>query len=281
MSSACSAGQITYSGKSNRFAQSGEQVSSVIGSGTDFADRRAYITGDDPRYIDWRASARSNQILIRNYYTEISVPACIVIDRRASMRFGTRKRLKVTQALRAGLTLGAQLIQNGFQLACLVLDKPGYWQAPQTGLAALRATAQIAARPCPPKDVDEDETSWGRISDCLRNRLPRASRIILISDFLSLDKIEQKALRQLAQNFDLSVIQIVDVTEQNANSLSSVFLHWGQNSLKIGRDSITQENLNQQLKQRLQQQAEWFGSTGCNFMQLAGHEELNRLDGYL
>ena len=106
---------------SNQVVRSGEQVSSVTGSGMDFADRRAYAFGDDPRYIDWKASARSQQTLVKNYFTEVDTASCIVIDRSSSMAFGTRKRLKITQAIRVGLTLGTRILRAGQSLACLVL----------------------------------------------------------------------------------------------------------------------------------------------------------------
>ena len=265
---------------SKRFSQFGEQPSEVLGSGLDFADRRPYIAGDDPRFIDWRASARSGQTLIRRYNTELNTPSCIVIDRRPSMAFGTRKRLKVTQALRAGITLGTQILQGGDQLACLLLDSPAYWQAAQSGLSAFRQTIQIAARACSPDSVSTSTASWNRISNCIHSHLTQGSRLILISDFLDLDLSAQKALRQLGQQFKLSALQIIDPLEQELPTLNNISLHWGEQQQQISTDLNQRQQLNQKLTQHRQQQAQWFNKSNCKLLQLASNDELDSLHGW-
>ena len=152
---------------SNQFAASGEHPSEVIGTGMDFADRQPYTRGDDPRFIDWRASARSSQTLIRRYHTELSAPSCVVIDRRPNMLFGTNKRLKATQAIRAGIHCGAQLLKAGQQLACLVLDEKDYWQEANSSLANFSQTAHYAARACPPTQHLK-APHWAQIRNSLK-----------------------------------------------------------------------------------------------------------------
>lgn len=264
---------------SNRFAQFGEQPSSVIGSGMDFADRRPYQAGDDPRFIDWRASARSRQTLIRRNHTELSNPGCVVIDRSASMAFGTRKRLKATQAVRAGVTLAAQILHSGSQLACLLLDHPDYWQPPRSDLASFQHTAGIAARPCPPNDEETPPTRWNHIIHSLINRLPQGSRVILISDFLALDSSSKQALRQLGQTFALSAIQIIDPTEKQLPDLSRLSLQWAQATISISQQSPLQQSINQTLDARLQQQAEWFKKANCQHTLLLCNDDLDALRG--
>jgi len=202
---------------SNQFAAAGEHPSEVIGTGMDFADRQPYTHGDDPRFIDWRASARSSQTLIRRYHTELSAPSCVVIDRRANMLFGTKTRLKATQAIRAGIHCGAQLLKAGQQLACLVLDEQDYWQTPNNSLASFSQTAHYAARACPPtRQINTPH--WAHVSDFLNQKLTQGSRLILISDFISHpshSNADQKALRFLSQRYNLTLLNITDDAEKN------------------------------------------------------------------
>ena len=265
---------------SNRPAPAGEQPSSVIGSGLDFADRQPYSAGDDPRYIDWRASARSAKTLVRRYHSELNTPSCLVIDRRASMAFGTRKRLKVTQALRAGITLGSQILQGGNPLACLLLDNPVYWQPAQSGLAAFRQTLQQAVRACPPAADNRPETGWSRISNCLHSRLPLGSRLILISDFLTLQQAEQTALRQLGQRFQLAAVQIIDPAEQQLPALDTLSLHWNDQRQQINNDPAKRQQLNQELSERLHRQAQWFTRSNCRLLRLGNADPLDSLHGW-
>lgn len=54
----------------------GEARSVVKGSGFEFHQLRDYVQGDDIRYIDWKASARSSKMLVRQYL-EIVTALCI------------------------------------------------------------------------------------------------------------------------------------------------------------------------------------------------------------
>ena len=120
-----------------RQGRSGEQQPPTLGGGSDFAEVRAYQAGDDPRRIDWRATARSRAPLVRSYHAELSQPLYLVIDRSASMRFATHTRLKVTQAMRCAPWLAAGALDRGRELAAVLIDHPCHWLPPRRGSAAL------------------------------------------------------------------------------------------------------------------------------------------------
>jgi uncharacterized protein (DUF58 family) len=62
------------------------------GSSIDFQDHRPYLPGDDPRYIDWRAYARSGQYIMKLYREEVSPLLDLVLDASASMALGAEKQ---------------------------------------------------------------------------------------------------------------------------------------------------------------------------------------------
>ena len=45
-----------------------EGSSTVAGNGLEYADSREYVPGDNPKFIDWKASARLRQLIVRDYY---------------------------------------------------------------------------------------------------------------------------------------------------------------------------------------------------------------------
>ncbi|HJN77398.1 MAG TPA: DUF58 domain-containing protein [Myxococcota bacterium] len=55
------------------------------GSSTEFQDHRNYQPGDDVRHLDWRAYARSDQLLLKRYREEIRPSLDLLIDASASM----------------------------------------------------------------------------------------------------------------------------------------------------------------------------------------------------
>jgi len=76
--------------KKSAAPQSGGSVSRRLGRGLDFAEVREYQPGDDVRMIDWKVTARSGTAHTKLFVEERERPVLLVVDFRASMRFGTQ-----------------------------------------------------------------------------------------------------------------------------------------------------------------------------------------------
>jgi hypothetical protein len=72
----------------------GNWLGAGIGSSIDFQDHRPYLPGDDPRYIDWQAYARSGHYTMKLYREEVSPRVDLVFDVSASMAITDAKRLR-------------------------------------------------------------------------------------------------------------------------------------------------------------------------------------------
>src|ERR1700755_2000732 len=55
------------------------------GFSVEFAGERAYQSGDDPRYVDWKIAARSDRWVVRQYEEETNLRSTIVLDVSKSM----------------------------------------------------------------------------------------------------------------------------------------------------------------------------------------------------
>src|ERR1700761_9106351 len=77
--------------------QAGNWLGAGTGSSIDFQDHRPYLPGDDPRYIDWRAYARTGQYIMKLYREEVSPLLDLVLDVSASMALGERKRRRALE----------------------------------------------------------------------------------------------------------------------------------------------------------------------------------------
>ena len=69
----------------------GNWLGTGTGSSIDFQDHRPYFPGDDPRYIDWQAYARSGNYTMKLYREEVSPNVDVVFDASASMFLDTPK----------------------------------------------------------------------------------------------------------------------------------------------------------------------------------------------
>ncbi len=271
--------QLIYAAPVNNFIQSsklsqgraGEQLSSQTGSGSDFAEVRPYQQGDEPRQIDWRATARSQTPLLRTFYSELSQPLCLLIDRRSAMRFATRGRLKVTQALRMALWLGGREARSGREISAVLLDNPCHWLPPQQGMLSLKLIAKLANTPCPPSDPDTDAINWNKIISGLEQHIAKGSQLILLSDFSGLQEKHNKLLGVLGNHCITTAIHISDASETIEGLNNSLFhsgslqLHWGKKTSHYSSSSL----IKRELKKRSEMMNKMFNKAKIKYAQLS------------
>ncbi|HEX3336919.1 MAG TPA: DUF58 domain-containing protein, partial [Jatrophihabitans sp.] len=92
------------------------------GQGTEFDSLRSYVIGDDVRAIDWRATARSRDLVVRTWRPERDRHLVLAIDtgRSSAARLGDEPRLDA--ALDACLLLGALAARAGDRVALIAAD---------------------------------------------------------------------------------------------------------------------------------------------------------------
>jgi uncharacterized protein (DUF58 family) len=79
--------------------QSGNWAGAGIGSSIDFQDHRTYLPGDDPRYINWQAYARTGHYSMKLYREEVSPHVDVVLDASGSMFFDSAKHTRSWELL--------------------------------------------------------------------------------------------------------------------------------------------------------------------------------------
>lgn len=193
----------------------GERSSVFAGSGLEFADNRLYAAGDDMRFINWRLWARSGQLYRKLFIEERRPEVWIVMDRRDSMRFGTRRQPKVTQAARVALYYLYRALHQ--QLACgaLLLDKQVHWIKPVRSLTYAQTIQQQFIAACPPDDrnLGQGTYSLTAVLQQLQTQLIAGSIVILISDFHDLTPNALSPLYALNQQHTVLAIHIADPLE--------------------------------------------------------------------
>ncbi|MDA0786294.1 MAG: DUF58 domain-containing protein [Proteobacteria bacterium] len=174
-----------------------------VGQGETFWQYRQFAFGDSPRDIDWRRSARSDRLFVRQTEWEAAQSVWLWPDLTASMRYSSSRNLPEKQARTAVLSLAlASLLTRGGERIAL-LDKP---DAPATGRAALDRIAMTVmhgmaqapeAYEVPPIPA-----------------LPRYGTVVLISDFMVEEETLLTFLRDMAaRGVRGHLLQILDPSE--------------------------------------------------------------------
>lgn len=93
-----------------------------VGSGTEFVSLTPYRFGDDPKRIDWRASARHRSPIIRRYQVERHRDVLILVDNGRLMGALTDRGSKLDCAVDAALNLARVALQSGDRCGMAVFD---------------------------------------------------------------------------------------------------------------------------------------------------------------
>lgn len=151
------------------------------GEGMDFDALREYVPGDDPRRIDWRATARRGRPITRLYRHEPNHTVMIAVD--ASRLMGARAggASKLDAAVDAALALVYASLSHGDRVGLVVFDREvrGF-AAPRSGRESLGAFIELL-RPVQPRLVEPDYEVLVR---ALAVRQRQRALVVVLTDFV-------------------------------------------------------------------------------------------------
>ena len=202
----------------------GEVPSFFRGQGLEFEENRPYQNGDEQRLINWRLYARTQTLYSKIYTEERKQQAYLVIDRRANMRFATRKQLKVTLATKLALCYLFQAKQQSINVGACVLNERTSWieSVQRDSFQTLAQALTSAASPLP---FDSEQQNLEETLKQLLQRIRSGSYIVIISDFSDLDPSATTSLiTQLAAKHTVKAIQIYDPVERQLPQTGNIVI---------------------------------------------------------
>ena len=176
----------------------------VRGQGTEFDSLREYVVGDDVRSIDWRATARRADVVVRTWRPERDRRVVIVLDtgRTAAGRVGVDPTAsdpagwpRLDWSMDAALLLAALASRAGDHVDFLAHDqmsRAGVFGASRTELLAQLVEAMA---PLQPTLVESD---WRAVVSTIALRARRRSLVVLLTD-LNAAALEEGLLPVLPQ----------------------------------------------------------------------------------
>ena len=176
----------------------------IRGQGTEFDSLREYVVGDDVRSIDWRATARRADVVVRTWRPERDRRVVVVVDtgRTSAGRVGVDPIAtdpagwpRLDWSLDAALLLGALASRAGDHVDFLAHDR--LTRAAVFGAARSEVLPQWvdAMAPLEPELVESDYTAM--VSEISR-RVRRRSLIVVLTDWNS-SALEEGLLQVLPQ----------------------------------------------------------------------------------
>ncbi len=211
------------------------------GRGMEFAELRPYQRGDDVRRIDWHHTAKRGRPYTKVFHAERERPMWLLIDRQASMRFGTRVAFKSVIASRAAALLAWSAAEEGDSVGAVLCDADGYRVVPprsrQRGAFELMRALATDGEADGAHRAMSSRTDAGAMRDTNRGSqankarfaasgadfpgalrtLQRTAReggaVVVFSDFRKLDAGAQTVLAALAGRGSLALVHVFDPLE--------------------------------------------------------------------
>ncbi len=179
------------------------------GEGSDFHQLREYRDGDSLRQIDWKATARMQKLIAREYAQERDQQIVFLLDCSMRMRHQDEKSSHMDDTLNAVVLLSHVALQQGDATGIMTFGGVDRWIPPSKGLQSarrlmhglydLQATREL------PDYVAAVET--------LAVRLKRRALIILITNLRNEDG--QSALQALQRLKGKHLVLMADLQESD------------------------------------------------------------------
>ena len=172
-----------------RLAAAGVRDARRRGEGRSFARLRDYVVGDDPRHIDWKATARRGHPISREFTVEQSQTMYVLVDAGRSMTQLAGAFPRFEYALSSALVLADVAVRAGDRVGAMVFDDQLRVLVPaQRGTGALHAL-RTALVPVQPTLVEPDYAAAFR---ALALRQRKRALVVMITDV-----IDARAARSL------------------------------------------------------------------------------------
>jgi uncharacterized protein (DUF58 family) len=182
------------------------------GFSVEFADHREYVPGDDLKFIDWHLYARTDHYYVKRFEEETNLRCTILLDRSASMGFGTGELTKWDYSCFLAICL-AYLMLRQQDAAGLALfgSAPGVVVQPRCRRTHLRQLMRTMIDHAP-----SGQTNVPLSMQAIAQRLKRRGLVVVISDLIDEPEQTLRALRMLAsRKHDVIVFQVQDAAELN------------------------------------------------------------------
>jgi uncharacterized protein (DUF58 family) len=191
----------------------GNAVARQKGEGTEFADLRAFAPGDRVRSINWRATARRDELVVNERHPERNADVVLFLDTFADARTGGRSTLDM--AVRATATLAARYLERRDRVGLVSFGGALRWLT--VGMGATQRYRIVDA-------LLESEVvfnyAWKDVSIIPSRVLPPAALVVAVTPLLD-DRVVEAIADLRARRYDVAIVEVSPVEFAQPGPLES------------------------------------------------------------
>ena len=178
------------------------------GRSMNFDELREYVPGDDIKDIDWKATSRSQKVLIRQYIAEKRHNIMMVMDANKRMLAETKSgETKGEVALMAGGTLAYMVTDNGDYVSGLYYHDDKMERSPfKTGFLNLEFLLEGYAKCLTPAN----KSDLNGILKYIMHNIKRRMIVVMVTDTEGILSLQENLLGQITMVHDVLLINVSD-----------------------------------------------------------------------
>jgi len=180
-----------------------------IGQTMEFEQIKEYVLGDDIRNINWKATAKKNQLMINQYQDEKSQPIYSIIDKGRVMKMPFNGLSLLDYAINATLVMSNVTIKKHDKAGMFCFSKKI-----ENRVVAERRSNQmnLILETLYNVKTDFKESDFSRLYTDLKHNIKQRSLLFLYTNFETLDGLDRQLayLQGIAKNHVLVVIFFIN-----------------------------------------------------------------------
>ena len=211
----------------NKLSQYGLKKIRRLGHTMEFEQIKEYVTGDDVRTINWKATAKHGELMVNQYQDEKAQPIYSLIDSGRVMKMPFRGLSLLDYAINSTLAFSNVALKKG--------DKTGLLAFAETIKSHLPASSKkshlnLILEVLYNIDTAYLDTDFGRLYAEVKRKIPHRSLLLLYTNFEHISSMERQMpyLRGLAKKHVLVVIffentELHSLIEQPAENTPEIY----------------------------------------------------------
>jgi uncharacterized protein (DUF58 family) len=212
---------------SNRLFQYGLKKIRRIGHTMEFEQIKDYVAGDDIRTINWKATARKNQLMVNQFQDERSQNVYMAIDKGRVMKMPFNGLSLLDYAINSTLVLSNVILKKGDKAGMFTFSKKV-----ENRVAAERRSAQMQKVLENLYNVKTDffESDYSRLYADIKKNINQRSLILLFTNFETLDGLQRQLpyLKGIAKSHLLVVVffentELEELIHKKADNVQEVY----------------------------------------------------------
>ncbi|GAA4069967.1 DUF58 domain-containing protein [Flavobacterium cheonanense] len=212
---------------SNNLFQYGVKKIRRIGHTMEFEQIKEYVSGDDIRTLNWKATAKKNSLMVNQFQDEKSQNIYMLIDKGRTMKMPFNGLSLLDYAINATLVLSNVILKKQDKAGMFTFSKKI-----DNRVVAERRTSQMQKILESLYNVKTDyfESDYSRLYADVKKNITQRSLLILYTNFETLDGLDRQLpyLKGIAKNHLLVVVffqntELNQITNKKAETIQEIY----------------------------------------------------------